>query len=70
MKCEACEKQFPLTQLRFIPDGMVPGTSIKRHRAFCKEHGLPDLNQKGQSVTESVSDRSVSDPQPEKEYPF
>jgi len=28
---------FSLTELRFVPDGMVDGTTIKRHRAYCKD---------------------------------
>ena len=58
MKCEGCQKMFRLTELRFVPDGLVPGTqAMKRNRAFCKDCGLPTLRQK-------------EDEQPEKEYPF
>jgi len=35
MKCADCQEMFPLTELRFKPDGMVPGTHIKAHRAQC-----------------------------------
>ncbi len=44
MKCESCQKQFPLPELRFVEDGMVG--HIKRYRAFCKDHGLFDLKHK------------------------
>lgn len=58
MKCEGCDDNFSMRDLRFIPDGMVEGTTIKRRRAFCKDCGLFDTKQK----EEVKSD--------EPEYPF
>jgi hypothetical protein len=37
MKCHDCDRDFPMTKLRFIEDGMVPGINMKRHRAQCHE---------------------------------
>lgn len=41
MKCDECGEMFSLYDLRFIPDGMVPGTSIKKRRALCKTCNMP-----------------------------
>jgi len=37
LHCFYCDKETSLTQLIFVPDGMVPETQIKRSRAQCVE---------------------------------
>jgi len=37
MKCVDCTRDFPVSKLRFVPDGMVTGTTMKAHKAQCSD---------------------------------
>ena len=56
MKCEGCDKNFSMDKIRFVEDGMVPNTTMKRHRAYCKDCPVVTIDGKP--------------PEKDKEYPF
>ena len=38
MQCDYCKTETPMTMIRFLEDGQVPGiVGMKRHRAQCVE---------------------------------
>jgi len=63
MKCHYCDEDYPMTQLQFVEDGMVPGIAMVRRRARCIKCRIPP----------NTIDGKPSDPPPDEDaekYPF
>ena len=69
MKCHYCQNSFPMSQIMFIEDGMVPGIQMKRSRAHC---GCPIDAIDGKPGEPVIEREPGSDDEPatEEEPPF
>ena len=76
MRCTQCGRMRPMPQIRFVPDGKVPGTvSTPKHNAVCSKCLLsekvssPDEQVEQAAVVIEGSD-SGKEVIPEDHYPF